>query len=316
MDVLSSHLGTVLEPARRILLAGAGGGFDIFCGLPLYFDLRARGKEVHLANLSFSELSAATGRWRSPTWLEVTADSEGLEFYFPELHLCRFLRRRGIEASIHCFEKTGVRPLTETYRALTAELAPDAVVLVDGGTDSLMRGDEVGLGTPAEDVSSILAANAVDCPLKLLLSVGFGVDTYHGVCHADFLRAVAELTREGAFLGTFSLLRDMPSVQAWSEAIRDVFRAMPDNPSIVSASVLSATEGHFGDYHMTHRTRGSELFINPLMGLCWVFRLDAVAQRILYTGLVRDTESFMEMAVAIARFRASQPRKPWKTLPF
>jgi hypothetical protein len=317
MDVFDSPLGAALAPARRILLAGAGGGFDIFCGLPLFFALRALGKEVHLANLSFTWLQKSSGRRRSPVWLEVTADSTGPEHYFPELHLCRFLRRQGIETSIHCFERTGVKPLTETYRALTAELAPDAVVLVDGGTDSLMRGDEAGLGTPVEDVASILAASAVECPRKLLVAVGFGVDTFHGVCHADFLRSVAELTGDGGFLGAFSLTREMPSVQAWREAVLDVFRAMPNHPSIVSASVLSAVEGRYGDYHMTHRTQGSELFINPLMGLCWVFQLDAVARRLLYADRVRETESPLELASAIEKFRMEHPDiRKWQTLPF
>ena len=36
---------TELRPARRVLVAGAGGGFDVFSGLPLYFNLRAAGKD-------------------------------------------------------------------------------------------------------------------------------------------------------------------------------------------------------------------------------------------------------------------------------
>ena len=47
---------TRLKRAKRILVAGAGGGFDVFSGLPLYFNLRASGKQVFLANLSFSNL--------------------------------------------------------------------------------------------------------------------------------------------------------------------------------------------------------------------------------------------------------------------
>ena len=35
------------------------------------------------------------------------------------------------------------------------------MVLVDGGTDSLMRGDEVGSGTPEEDTASLAAVNAL-----------------------------------------------------------------------------------------------------------------------------------------------------------
>lgn len=317
MDVFDSPLGAALSSSKRILLAGAGGGFDLFSGLPLFFALRARGVQVHLANLAFSRLDKATGRRLSPALLEVTADSRGQERYFPELHLCRYLRRQGMEQPIYCFERTGVRPVTEAYRVLAEMLEPDAVVLVDGGTDSLMSGDECGLGTPQEDVASLLAVDALACPVKLLVCVGFGVDAFHGVCHAEFLRATAELTQRGAFLGAFSLLREMPSVRAWREATLEVFQAMPDYPSIVSASVLSAVEGHFGNHHMTKRTEGSELFINPLMALCWTFQVEAVARRLLYADLVRETNSYSELTSAIERFRLThEPIRPWKTLPF
>jgi hypothetical protein len=33
-----------LKGARSVLIAGAGGGFDVFSGLPLYFLLRELGK--------------------------------------------------------------------------------------------------------------------------------------------------------------------------------------------------------------------------------------------------------------------------------
>jgi len=46
----------LLHDKQSILIAGAGGGFDIFAGLPLYFALREMGKTVHLANYSFSRL--------------------------------------------------------------------------------------------------------------------------------------------------------------------------------------------------------------------------------------------------------------------
>ncbi len=46
----------LLEDRRSILIAGAGGGFDVYSGLPLYFALRSAGRAVHLANLTFSAL--------------------------------------------------------------------------------------------------------------------------------------------------------------------------------------------------------------------------------------------------------------------
>src|SRR5262245_49624549 len=153
---------TELEESRTVLLAGAGGGFDIFSGLPLYFGLRAAGKKVHLANLSFSHLDGAAGRRLHPAAVEVTADSQVTASYFPEYHLSRWFREQGQEVPIYCFERTGYGPLVAAYREVTRHLQIDTILLVDGGTDSLMRGDESGLGTPEEDMASIAAVDDVD----------------------------------------------------------------------------------------------------------------------------------------------------------
>ena len=190
-----------IEEAKTVLLAGAGGGFDIFTGLPLYFALRAAGKTVHLANLSFSTIYASTGRRIGEATVEVRADTKAHLRYFPELHLTQWFARRGEDVPVYCFDNVGVRPLTAGYRELVERLEVDAVILADGGTDSLMRGDEAGLGTPEEDIASIAAAQSLPVATKILACLGFGVDAFHGVCHAQFLEAVAAITKGGGFLG-------------------------------------------------------------------------------------------------------------------
>jgi hypothetical protein len=307
-----------LAAARRVLVAGAGGGFDVFCGLPLYFALRSAGKEVHLANLSFTTLALVDGSRPHPALVEVTADTEEPRAinYFPEGYLARWFRRRGEEVTVYCFERTGVVPLREAYQGLLQRLQIDTLLLVDGGTDSLMRGDEDGLGTPHEDVASLAATDELPLERKLLICLGFGVDTYHGVCHARFLEAVAELTRAGAYLGAFSLTPDMPEVTLYREASAAVFAAMPRHPSIVNSSILSAIEGHYGDHHATERTAGSVLWINPLMALYWCFRLEAVARRVQYLDAMKSTESFDEVRDVIVRWLATRPEpRPWESIP-
>lgn len=127
---------------------------------------------------------------------------------------------------------------------------------------------------------------------------------------------MAELARSGAYLGAWSLTREMPEVRLYEEAARYVFQAMPDFPSIVSASILSAVEGQFGDYHATHRTHGSELFINPLMALYWTFRLEPVGERQLYPQELYLTDTPEQMSAVISRFRATLPQiRPWRELP-
>jgi hypothetical protein len=293
-----------LSQAQTIVLAGAGGGFDIFSGLPLYFALHQEGKQVFLANLSFSHLEGTTGRWLAPALREVTAASAGPFGYFPEIHLSRWFRQRGEDVPVYCFDRTGFQPLLEGYQALVSHLRPDAIVLIDGGTDSLMRGDEAGLGTPEEDIASIAVVDELTVAKKYLVCLGFGVDAFHGVCHAHGLEAVAELTREGAFLGAFSLLQEMPEVRLYAEAVQAVFAAMPDHPSIVSASILSALEGAYGDHHRTARTRGSTLSINPLMTFYWCFHLGPVAARILYLDDIKKTQNMWDLIEAVDAFRS------------
>lgn len=107
---------------------------------------------------------------------------------------------------MYAFPQTGVRPLRAAYRALIDLHGIDAVVLVDGGTDILLRGDETGLGTPEEDLTSVAAPAALDgVPHRLVVSVGFGVDAHHGVNHVQVLENIAALERDGAYLGAFSL---------------------------------------------------------------------------------------------------------------
>lgn len=315
MNLSSLPLFDELRGAQTVLLAGAGGGYDIFCGLPLFHALRAQGKTVHLANLSFSPLSSANEKWHPPHYLEVTPETIGHESYFPELHLVRYLRGQGIETSLSCFPNVGVAPLRANYKALCERLQPDALVLVDGGTDSLMRGDETGLGTPIEDCASLYAAQELNVATKLLVCVGFGVDAFHGVCHAQFLEAVADVSRKGGFLGVCSLLPDMPEVEFYRAACQHVFAKMHRMPSIVSSSILDAIQGHFGDYHSTARTSTSKLFINPLMAMLWTFRAEDVARRLLYPVAIRETQTWEETGQVIADFRSTIVRKPFEALP-
>jgi hypothetical protein len=305
-----------IENARSILLAGAGGGFDIFSGLPLYFGLRNLGKQIHLANLSFSPLSNATGRWLSPALMEVTAQTQGVVRYFPEKYLAEWFVTQGEHIPIYCFDRVGVQPLLVAYQTLIDLLHIDTIILVDGGTDSLMRGDEPDLGTPEEDIASIAAVHQLHLDTKLLVCLGFGIDTFHGICHAHFLEAVAELTHHGGFLGTWSLTQDMSEVQRYRDATQAVLHAMPSHPSIVSTSILSALAGYFGDVHATQRTATSKLFINVLMTLYWCFHLDSVAQRLLYLDDILQTQTSRDMTIAIEQFRSTLPTiKSWMDLP-
>jgi hypothetical protein len=296
-----------LESSTHVLLAGAGGGFDVFASLPLYHNLRKAGKRVSLANLSFSHLLSSAGENLTPNCIGVTAESDGSNSYFPERYLAEFLESRGDRACIWAIRQMGCRPTIEAYAALYDRLKFDTLVLVDGGTDSLMRGDEEGIGTPQEDAASLVAAHALKGPRKFHVCAALGVDYFHGVGNGHSLEAIAELTRAGAFCGAFSLPPQTPEVQFFKNALSYVHSNMRGHESIVNSSLLSAMEGQFGDHHAIKRTEGSELAISPIMAIYWTFLLDPVAERLLYRKMIADTQSYSELTTKIEAFRDGLP---------
>lgn len=317
MSLHSNPLFTRLSDAERILVAGAGGGFDIYSGLPVALALLHQGKQVYLANLSFSALGGLPlDDWVAPGLAAITPDSALHQSYFPERTLAQWLHRNDYPSTVYAFPQTGVRPLRTAYQALTELHRIDAVVLVDGGTDVLMRGDEAGLGTPEEDLASAAALAALDgIPTRLVVSIGFGVDAYHGVNHTQVLENIAALERDGAYLGAFSIPRATREGALYLDAVAHAQRHTPQHPSIVNGSIAAAVRGSFGDVQFTDRTRGSELFVNPLMSLCFAFDLPGLAARCLYLDRIEDTYLIRQVHSRIAEFRESVVTRPPHSFP-
>lgn len=316
MSLVTPPLFAALAPARRVLVAGAGGGFDVYAGLPLAFALAAQGKQVTLANLTFSDLRyLEPERWVGPGLAHVDAEASGSTTYFPERTLARWLAAEGRPHDVYALAREGVRPVAAAYRALVERCEPDALVLVDGGTDILMRGDESGLGTPEEDVVSLVAAAQTDVATRLVVSVGFGIDAFHGVCHTDVLETLAALNREGAYLGALSIPRDSPEALAYLDAVAHAELHTAARPSIVNAQIGAAIEGAFGDRHASTRTAGSELFINPLMAIYFTVRLQALAARLLYAEALLETETMREVALVIERARSETTPRTYRSFP-
>jgi hypothetical protein len=306
-----------LSGCRSILLAGMGGGFDVYCGLPLYLELREQGLNVHLSSLSFSPHlpRLKSGHRLVPTLTGVTAEHEGVVIYFPEMHLTRWFREaRGEEVPIWCFEKTGVSPMLQAYQALVRHLEIDAILLVDGGVDSLMRGDEPHIGTVLEDCITLAAVSELaEVPVRLLTCLGLGAEDH--VSYAHVFENIAALTRAGHFLGACSLVREMPAYQAYEDAVLFAQSRRFQEATVINSSVISATRGEYGDYHLTGKTKGSELWISPLMPLYWFFNLQGVAERNHFLSQLRWTGTASEVTRAMHLLRRNLPRRPEQRIP-
>lgn len=340
-----------LSGCQRVLIAGMGGGFDLFCGLPIAFELRERGYEVHLANLSFSYTDglhpspqpspsvAGRGSMRlSPSLVGVTADDttvivkglenalllsaetgqahdlSGIQAYFPELYLARWLREQGMEQPIWCFSKTGARPLAANYQLLIDRFEIDALILVDGGVDSLMHGNEDEPGTFIEDSISLAASHGLaGLKARLMACIGLGAEL--DMRHTHVFEHIAELTKAGGFLGSCALVPQMRAYQLYEQAVLAVQAHPGQEPSVINSSVVSAVRGEYGNYHLTERTRGTKLWISPLMALYWCFDAAVVAAQSQMTAVLAPTESMSDAIRAAMRVRNSRPLRKGDPLP-
>ncbi|MCY3411576.1 MAG: DUF1152 domain-containing protein [Candidatus Heimdallarchaeota archaeon] len=303
MDILPKFLQEI-QGSERVLIAGAGGGFDIYAGIPLFFSLTGMGKEVYLASYTLSNVEDK--RWKLDQFDKhcsiITASSaipKGV--YCPEKYLADYLKTQGLEMDIFTFHRVGPKLLAHTYQALVRDLKLDTVILLDGGNDSLMRGDEVGLGTPVEDMTSIVAAQSVQAR-KYLVCLGITVDYFHGVADKDNWKAMAELIKLNGFKGAFALDKNSPSVKKYIELVNFANQEKENYQSIVQNSIVSALNGEFGDIHRTPRTRGSELQISPIMGQYWCFDLQTVYNRVLYAKEIENLKNLSEVNSVISQF--------------
>ncbi len=294
-----------LAECRHILIAGMGGGFDIFCGLPIYFELLKQGCDVHLANFSFSDIAGLDRAEKlSPALAGVTADTESFLPYFPEKHLAKWFQEKyHQDITIWCFHSSGTRPLQENYEILVEHLSVDGILLIDGGVDGLLRGDETETGTLIEDAISLFAVSQLrDIPIKIAAFTAFGAE--RGISYHQILENIAELTHKGGFLGSCSLAPQMESYQSFEEAVLYVQEHPSQDSSVICSSLISAVRGHYGNFHLTKKTEGSRLRISPLMSVYQFFDLEKLVEQNLYLTQLQYTETFLD---ALKRFMEIRP---------
>jgi len=313
---------------RTVLLAGCGGGFDFVHGMLLYPELVRLGKQVVIGSYSFGDPRRIGGdapvvfRDGEVVARRVTAASLPDPYYAPEIHVCSFLDARFPDAAPHAIYAYYARDftvplLTRFYRQLVRDHAIDAVVVIDGGSDSLMRGDEEGLGDPIEDCVTVTTVAQLDGVESLLITVGLGADRYNQVSDASSLRAIAELTAAGGFLGAVAIAPDGPAFDFYRACLEHI-EARQEFRSVLAGAIVAAGEGGFGGDavpRLASRVRGNTLYLWPLMPILWGFDPAVVAARSLLSPWIRDAKTVDECYQAVSAGRLAAGVRAVENLP-
>lgn len=271
-------INDLLPNSQKVLIAGIGGGYDILAGMPLYYELKAAGKEVHLFNFSFTDLDNAKSRTTVNVTPEVfgfagevtNAPLRGKKTYFPEGYLAEFLK----DTIVWAVKKSGVEPVKKAYQALINYLNIDTIVYVDGGIDSIMHGDEEGCATFLEDTVSLQGSKFADVK-RILAAIGFGTEIEDGLNHYRALENISTLTKTNGFLGSRSLTK----VEGGFKLMKDAYEyitSKSESTSHITPKIIQAIEGEFG----------GPFFVNILMGMYFFFNPDKVLEQNIMTSEV------------------------------
>ncbi len=316
---LPPFLCRLADPSvKTVMLCGCGGGFDFVHSLLLYPELKRLGKSVVIGSYSFGNPNKITGDAATvfdkggAVVKRVTGESEPDPYYGPEVHVCSYLDSLYPGSAPHSVYAYYARAfsvplLRQLYEQLIHAHAIDAIVIVDGGSDSLMAGDEEGLGDPIEDAVSVTAVASLDPRIvKILVSVGLGTDRYNHVSDAASLRAIAELTQIGGFLGAVSVEPSNPGYRFYRDCLDHIYQSQGFR-SVLAGTIASAIEGWFGrdvvPPLIKGRVKAGELFLWPLMAVLWAFDVNIVARRSLIAQWIVECHSVRECTDAFLAAR-------------
>ena len=305
------------QSIKTILLTGCGGGYDFVHACALIPWLSSLNKRVIIHSYSFGDPAKITGdcaRVFSECGVDVrliTRGSVGAPHYAPEVHAYSFVTTRHpntLSAMYASYARDWTIPtLQQFYQWLVSSHNVDAVVAVDGGSDSLVRGDEPGLGDPIEDATTLGAVANLATQRKILLTIGLGADRFNQVADMDSLRSIAELTAMGGYLGSWGLTPNEESFVYYRSLVqyleeKHTFR------SVLANAIVESGCGHFGPSvpeKLSRRVSSGELYLWPLMPIFWGFDLKVVAQFNQVVRWIEQANSPQEAMVAVHRNRLS-----------
>jgi len=267
-------------------------------------------KNVFIHSYSFGHISLidknALQIWKNPDVKLINATLLPNKEYDPELQMCAFLDLKYPDQAPHEIYASYARDwcvpkLKSFYDFLVEKHNIDCIIIIDGGSDSLMKGDESGLGDPIEDAVSVMAANLIEKQIpKILLAVGVGSDRFNDVSDASTLRAIAEITRLGGFLGSISLEPNNAGLAFYSSCLHYIYERQTFR-SVLSGVIVASAWGHHafdvpsdmvaqtptpqdlpGMYRFPvglKRIQPGQCYLWPLMAHIWAFDVTVVAKR-------------------------------------
>lgn len=227
---------------KKTLIVGMGGGYDIYSCLPWYLNLSDEEKNLcTLANYSFTDDLYRYEKYDNEWIVEINEKIKRTtknKDYFPE-HCLAISLQKPIYAI-----RLIPNPILETeIEKFIVKHDIRQIILVDGGVDAMIYGDEKEVGSPLEDTQMIISTTNLskkhNIPCKLICNALYVDD----VSPETFLQHWNDITKLSFECQKMELVADKHYV-TYKKIVSD---ASPS--TIIHESILAAIEGHRGKYN-------------------------------------------------------------------
>jgi hypothetical protein len=298
---------------KNILIAGAGGGFDFLCGLPLALKLKSEGNNIIYANYSFSDLkNIRNADWINEKLLQINCKSISQKTsYFPELLFIQWYKEKFKEdLYFYCYSNIGIKSLKKNFEFINNKHNIDEIYIIDGGVDGVFIGNEYDMGTPSMDSISIISGSLTNIEKKYYIMSAFGTEGVNKeVSHSEVLERISELIKTDNFFGVSSILKTDIEGKLFIDSINYINDKMESGyHSTIVGSILKSLYGNFGDMPVNQKTIERPIWISPLTSMYWFCDLTEVAKMKLFYSKVLDTDSVNEVSEIIENIRKEDKR--------
>ena len=306
---------------KAIIIAGCGGGSDIYGALSLFFELNKNCTKTEtniiLVNYSLMDpkeqsiqkyITHVTDNLAVVNCID-TIDVDQNPKY-SELKLSKILSRKIYILTNYptCRE---IVTSYQTIMKMEEVDVVDALYLVDGGCDVILSGNEEGgLGSPVEDMMHLKAVTGLNNVLnKIVLAIGLNIEIGDGVLQSSLDKRINELEEKKIMLDKKLLNYNDECVKKYCDC---VLQPKPLT-STVQNLIVCAILGHRGYYvpeHLKYKIEENVICLMDQTCTLYHFDLKRLAESVIYLDIIGPDQDSDEVDELIEKFIETRVCKP------
>ncbi|MFW9991380.1 MAG: DUF1152 domain-containing protein [Candidatus Odinarchaeota archaeon] len=286
---------SIVRDAKRILVAGMGGGGDIFSALPTYWNFHQLNAEAEiiLGGISEAPMQAITDlepiTCKSGKTLStctslgmVTSKSHCKDHRLIERIIARVFSTKCLIMSL----SDGAGPLIGELQNYIQERSIDCVCFVDGGADSLAS--ENGLmGSVLADTLSLAVLSKLDVKYKL-----HGLTALCADLEMDIHTAMTQIARVYGQNGCHGLLGFPPEhFDEFQDCLEEILK---ESATGTGQAIFYAMKGYYGQETVFWEGGGAIIPIFPISSATWYFNPEVTVKVNYLAGPVSQTTTLEE----------------------